>query len=120
MLVAHSFLPEGDSTERMGSVSSGSSLKLKVGNGFRRRAKGGKVTRIGVMYRVPALVTVDLEAGTIESVEIDNEIRISAWTGACVEERRGRVLRGAHDEEIDRALRIVSQSPWPEARLTVG
>lgn len=75
------------------------------------------MTRVRVLYRLPAVVTVDLDRGKIESVRLDNEVPVGAWTGACADERGGRTMRGARQEEIDRALTIVAENPWPAAKL---
>lgn len=75
------------------------------------------MTKVRVLYRLPTVVTVDLERGRIESVQLDNEVRVGAWTGACTEERGGCTTRGAREEEIDRALTIVARNPWLSARL---
>jgi hypothetical protein len=75
----------------------------------------GRVTKVNVLYRLPTIVTVDLESGTVESVRVDDEVRIGAWTGASTVERGGRVLRGATEDELGRALSIASRTPWPRA-----
>jgi hypothetical protein len=76
---------------------------------------GGKMTKVRVLYRLPTIITVDLEAGRVESVQVDDEVRIASWTGACTEERGGRILRGATDDELDLALAIAAGTPWPRS-----
>ncbi len=75
------------------------------------------MTKVRVLYRLPAVVTVDLDRGKIESVQLDNEVPVGAWTGACADERGGRMMRGAREDEIDRALTIVAENPWPSVKL---
>lgn len=74
------------------------------------------MTRVSVLYRLPTVVTVDLERGRVESVQLDTEVQVAAWTGACAEEH-GSLMRGARREEIERALTIAAARPWPAATL---
>lgn len=78
------------------------------------------MTKVRMLYRLPAVVTVDLETGTVESVRVEDEIRVTAWTGACTEERGGRILRGATDDELGRALSIVGGQPWPSTGISAA
>jgi len=83
----------------------------------RQRGEGG--TKVGLFFRVPALVTIDLESGSVESVSIRDAIRLSISDGAYAEEGSG-ILRGAEPAEIARALSIAERSPWPETTLLCG
>ena len=69
--------------------------------------------KVGVLYRIPAMVTIDLGSGSVASVDVDSEILLDAWAGACTEEKGGHVVRGATQDEVERALGIASQSTWP-------
>jgi hypothetical protein len=84
---------------------------------YRQRGEGG--TKVGLLFRVPALVTIDLESGSVESVAIRDAIRLSISDGAYAEEDGG-ILRGAEPGEIARAVSIAERSPWPETTLLCG
>lgn len=73
--------------------------------------------KVGVLYRIPAMVTIDLGSGSVASVDVDSEILLDTWAGACTEEVGGRVVRGATRDEVERALGIAASSPWPATTL---
>jgi hypothetical protein len=66
------------------------------------------------------MVTIDLGSGSVASVDVDNEILLEAWAGACAEENGGHVVRGATRDEVERALGIAAASPWPATTLAAS
>ena len=75
------------------------------------------MTKVGLLYRVPALVIVDLESSCVECVALEGEITLSHSAGAYAEDERTGVLRGAERGEVARALCIAAEMPWPEATV---